>query len=74
MNYTTEDVLKNLVEAIIGGTECGPEIDAGCNGEGPLAEAMVHIGMAKDLDEATNIIYDGRDYDGFNPDEEEDDE
>lgn len=71
MSSGAVEILKNLVEAILEGTDCGAEIDAGCNGEGPLAEAMVYLGLASDLDEATDKIYEGRDYDGFNPDSEE---
>lgn len=59
-----KEILKELVVVALE-SEAGVEIDAGCNGEGPLAKAMVSLGMAKDLNEATNKIYEGRDMEGF---------
>lgn len=53
---TAEDVLRNLVETIMEG-ESGGEIDAGCDGEGPLAQALVFLGMADDEEKATDMIY-----------------
>lgn len=51
-----KDVLVELVEAIEG-TDAAREIDAGCEGEGPFATALVAVGKYKTLKKATKSIY-----------------
>lgn len=59
-NINYRDALKELVLYILE-TEAGREIDAGCDGEGPLAIAMVQCGISRTTSSATKRIY-GADY------------
>ena len=54
-----KNALRNLVDAIME-SEAGPDIDAGCDGLGPLAEALVALGDYKDTFEATDAIFGDR--------------
>lgn len=58
-----QEMLRELVDAILE-SNTGREIDSGCNGDGPVANAMVLLGMAPDVDAATDMI--------FGPEEDED--
>lgn len=51
-----KDMLRELVEAILEG-EAGREIDAGCDGDGPVANAIVLLDMAPDVEAATEMIF-----------------
>lgn len=51
-----KEILQDLVDAALA-CEAGRELDAGCDGDGPLAKAMVKLKMAKNTEEATDIIY-----------------
>ena len=62
MEIDYKAALQYLVDTILEG-ESGGEIDAGCNGDGPLANAMVALGMYPDVEEATDAIYPDFDWD-----------
>ena len=53
---TLKECLEDLVNALQG-TDAAHEVDAGCEGNGPLARAMVKLGRFKSTDEATDAIY-----------------
>lgn len=56
MSDKYKDALTDLVETIME-AQCGGEIDAGCDGEGPLARALVILGKFKTTKRATKEIY-----------------
>lgn len=49
-------LLRELVDSIVG-SDAAREIDAGCDGDGPLAHALVGLGDYKNLRQATKSIY-----------------
>jgi hypothetical protein len=56
MKIDVKDALADLVDAIME-NDAGREIDAGCDGEGPLATALVALGRYKTLKKATDAIW-----------------
>lgn len=48
--------LRDLVDAIHD-SDAAREIDAGCNGDGPLANALVALGDFKNSEQATDAIF-----------------
>lgn len=54
--YDTKAALEDLVDAIMD-CDIGREIDAGCDGSGPVATALVALGRFKTLKKATDAIW-----------------
>lgn len=54
--FSQEKALIELVDSLID-TDQAAEIDAGCDGEGPMARALVALGRHPDLESATAAIY-----------------
>ncbi len=51
-----KDILQELVDACLE-SGAGQDIDAGCDSNGPLANAMVYLKMASNTEVATDFIY-----------------
>lgn len=57
INDEQKQAVLELLEAICEYPEACCELDAGCDGEGPVAKCLVAFGKYKNLDEATEAIF-----------------